>query len=317
MAVAILLAAGAASLSALAVVFQRVALESAPTANSLSPRLMTHALRKRGWLVGFALMLGTFGLQATALRYGQLNVVQPVLTTELIFLVAILVVGFRRRVGWREVLGIAAIIAGLGAFFGSASPAIGKGQPDKAAWVVVAVVTVVGAAALVAAGRVGPRWWRATALGSAAAILFADNAALTKTATTLLREGGVAGLFENADPYLIGLSGAVGLFVLQGALHAGPITASRTANVVINPLVSIVIGATAFGERLRAGVFSVTVDVLAIAVLCVGIAVLARSPLVAGVGGQVSDEYLGARVRAAPEPVPVAPDDQDPAAMPS
>lgn len=314
MAVAILLAAGAAFLSALAVVFQRVALESAPTASSLSPRLMTHALRKRGWLAGFALMLGTFGLQATALRFGQLDVVQPVLTTELIFLVAILVVGFRRSVGWREVLGIVAIVAGLAAFFGSAAPAAGKGQPGQAGWIAVAAVTIAGALALVAAGRVGPRWWRAAALGSAAAVLFADNAAFTKTATTLLREGGVAGLFENADPYLIGLSGAVGLFVLQAALHAGPITASRTANVVVNPLVSIVIGATAFGERLRAGPLPVTVDVLAIAVLCAGVAVLARSPLVAGVGGQASDEYLATRVAPVPVPVPmpVAPDDPDP-----
>ncbi|HWF81492.1 MAG TPA: DMT family transporter [Streptosporangiaceae bacterium] len=309
MAVAVLLASGAAFLSALAVVFQRVALESAPTSNSLSPRLLTHALRKRGWLVGFVLMLGTFGLQATALRFGQLNVVQPVLTTELIFLVAILVVGFRRSVGWREVAGIVAIVVGLAAFFGSASPAVGKGQPDRAAWIAVAAVTVASALALVMAGRVGPRWWRATALGSAAAILFADNAAFTKTATTLIRDGGLAGLFGNADPYLIGLSGAVGLFFLQGALHAGPITASRTANVVVNPLVSIVIGATAFGERLRAGTWSVTVDVLAIAVLCAGIAVLGRSPLVTGVGGEASGEYLGARAVAAAAPVPVASDE--------
>lgn len=45
--------------------------------------------------------------QATALRFGQLNVVQPVLITELIFLVAILVVGFR-----------SAMVAGDGAWFG-------------------------------------------------------------------------------------------------------------------------------------------------------------------------------------------------------
>lgn len=53
--------------------------------------------------------------------------VQPVLTTELIFLVAILVVGFHRTIGWREVLGIAAIVAGLAGFFTAASPAAGKG----------------------------------------------------------------------------------------------------------------------------------------------------------------------------------------------
>jgi hypothetical protein len=307
MPVAILLAAGAAFCSALAVVLQRVALESAPTENSLSPRLMIHALRNRSWLYGFVLMLCTFGLQATALRFGQLNVVQPVLTTELVFLVAILMVGFRRRIGMREVLGIAAIVAGLAAFFASASPAVGKGQPDNAAWAVVGTVTLVGALALVAAGRVGPRWWRATALGSAAAIMFADNAAFTKTATTLLRHGGVPALFANWDPYLIALSGAVGLFVLQGALHAGPITASRTANVVVNPLVSIVIGATAFGERLRSGAFSITADVLAIAILCLGIAVLARSPLVTGTGGgSAGDEYLATSAPPAAVPAEIA-----------
>ncbi len=314
MAVAILLAAGAAFLSAMAVVLQRVALESAPTSNSLSPRLMIHALSKRGWLVGFVLMLGTFGLQASALRFGQLNVVQPVLTTELIFLVAILVVGFHRAVGRREVLGIVAIVAGLAGFFASASPAIGKGQPDNAAWIAVSAATIAAAVTLVLTGRTGPRWWRATALGSAAAILFADNAALTKTATTLLRHGGLAHLFTSADPYFIALSGAAGLFILQGALHSGPITASRTANVVVNPLLSIVIGATAFGERLRSGVPSVTIDVLAIAVLCAGIATLARSPLVTGIGAGAGDEYLTVRASAMPVPVttpvlPAAPDD--------
>jgi drug/metabolite transporter (DMT)-like permease len=312
-AVAIAFAAGAAFLSALAVVFQRVALESAPTASNLSPRLIIHALRKRGWLIGFALMLGTFGMQATALRFGQLDVVQPVLTAELIFLVLILVFAFRRRVGWREVIGIAAIVGGLAAFFASAAPAVGQGRPDGTAWLVVGAATVAGAVALVVAGRFGPRWWRAAALSSAAAIMFADNAAFIKAATAVLRQDGLLRVFESYEPYLIALSGAIGLFLLQGSLHAGPITASRTANVVVNPLLSIVIGATAFHERLRSGLLPFTVDVLAIAVLCFGIAVLARSPLVTGEGGAETSEYLaGSQV---PGTVPVLP--EGPASLPS
>jgi drug/metabolite transporter (DMT)-like permease len=292
MAVAIALAACAAFCSALAVVFQRVALESAPTSNDLSPRLILHAVRNGGWLIGFVLMLCTFGFQATALHFGQLNVVQPVLTTELVFLVAILVVGFRRRVGWREVLGIAGIVIGLAGFFAAANPAVGKGQPDGTAWTVVGTVTLVGALVLAAAGRTGPRWWRASAFGAAAAVLFADNAALIKAATSALRHDSLLRLFATPDPYLIGLTGAAGLFLLQGALHAGPITASRTANVVVNPLVSIVIGTTAFGERLHGGASAVALDVVALAVLCGGIAVLGRSPLVTGEGGAAGDEFL-------------------------
>jgi drug/metabolite transporter (DMT)-like permease len=293
-AVAIVLAAGAALLSAMAVVLQRLALESAPAGSSLSPRLMTHALRKRGWLIGFGLMLAMFVLQASALRVGQLSIVQPMVTTELIFLVAILAVGFHHTVGWRELLGILAIVAGLVGFFISASPAIGKGQPDVRAWVAVSVVTIVCALGLVAASRSGPRWWRATALGAASAVLFADNAALTKTLTTLLRQGGWVHVFENWDPYLLALTGVSGLFLLQSALHAGPITASRTTNVIINPLVSIMIGVTAFSERLRAGAGFVALDVLALTVMCTGVVVLIRSPLVAGTGGMAAPEHLGA-----------------------
>ncbi len=304
MVVAVILAAGAAFLSAMAIVFQRVALESAPTSNSLSPRVMTHALRKRGWLFGFALMLGNFGFQASALRFGQLDVVQPVLTTELIFLVAILVIGFNRQIGRREVIGVVGIVAGLAGFFAAAAPAAGKGRPDNLAWTLVSALTVVGALALVGAGRTGPRWWRAAALGAASAVLFAYNAAVTKDLTTVLRTGGWLHLFLTVDPYLLGLTGAAGLFVLQGALHAGPITASRTANVVVNPLVSIVIGVTAFSEHLRSGPLFAALQVLALAVMCAGIAVLGRSPLITGSADPTGDEYL-ATPAAATAPVPI------------
>ena len=85
-----------------------------------------------------------------------------------------------------------------------------------------------------------------------------------------------------------------GLFLLQSALHAGPITASRTTNVIVNPMVSILIGVTAFHERLRSGTGFVALDVLAIVVLCTGVVILVRSPLVAGMDGVPGDEYLGA-----------------------
>ena len=293
MAVAIVLAAGAAFLSALAVVLQRVALESAPVGSSFSPRLMTHALRKRGWLIGFGLMLCMFVLQASALRFGQLSVVQPVLTGELIFLVIILVTAFHRNVGWRELVGIAAIVAGLAGFFAAASPAPGTGQPTGRAWLAVSLASAACVLALVAASRTGPRWWRAAALGAASAVLFACNAALTKTLTALLHNGGWVHVFGNWDPYALGLTGACGLFLLQSALHAGPIAASRTTSVIVNPLASIVIGVTAFGERLRPGPGFVTLDVLALTVMCAGVVVLIRSPLVGGLSGTRSDEYLG------------------------
>jgi hypothetical protein len=90
------------------------------------------------------------------------------------------------------------------------------------------------------------------------------------------------------------LFSADGLFLLQSALHAGPIAASRTTSVIVNPLASIVIGVTAFGERLRPGAVFAALDVLALTVMCAGVVVLIRSPFVGGLSGTRSEEYLGA-----------------------
>lgn len=296
-------AVAAAFVSATAGVTQRLGLESAPAEAAMRLGLLTHALRRGIWLLGFALLLVQFVLQATALRFGQLSVVQPLLTMDLLFVIVILAIFFHRRLGWREWSGALAIVAGLGGFLALAAPAVGRGIPGTGAWGAVTAVTVVAAVLLVVATRWGPRWWRAAAFGSAAAALFAYNAALTKATTTLITRGW-GHVFFHWEPYAIGVTGLAGFFLLQNALHAGPIAASRASMVVVNPLASIVIGVTVFAEHLRTGHGYVVAEVAALAVLCTGAFILAQSPLVSGatVEGE-HDERLGAAA-AAPAAAP-------------
>jgi drug/metabolite transporter (DMT)-like permease len=275
------LAAGAALCSAVAGVLQRMGLESAPAGDAMRLRLLTNALKHGVWLLGFALLLMTFALQATALRFGDLTVVQPILTIELLFLIAILGLVFHRHLGWREVLGAAAIVAGLAGFISSAAPVLGHGIPGSRAWGFVTFAVLVGAGLLVVAARRGPRWWRAAAFGAAAGTLFAYNASLTKATTTLIT-GGWGHVFDHWEPYAIGVTGALGFFLLQNALHAGPIAASRSMMLMTNPVVSIVIGAFVFRERLRSGPGFVAAEVLSLVVMGAGAYVLCQSPLVAG-----------------------------------
>ena len=271
----------AALVSAVAGISQRLGLESAPADSAMRLRLLTHALRRGVWLLGFALLLAQFVLQATALRFGQLSVVQPVLTLDLLFVVVILAVFFHRNLGWREWAGALAVVVGLGGFLVLAAPAVGRGIPSSGAWGEVTGSVVVAVAGLVLATRWGPRWWRATAFGAASAVLFAYNASLTKATTTLITRGW-GHVFTHWEPYAIGATGLVGFFLLQNALHAGPIAASRAAMVTVNPLVSIAIGATIFREHLRTGHGFVVPEAVALVVLCAGGLALARSPLVAG-----------------------------------
>jgi drug/metabolite transporter (DMT)-like permease len=296
-----LLAVAAALASAVGGVLQRIGVESAPAEDAMHLRLLTNALRRGVWLAGFAFLLLTFALQATALRFGDLTVVQPILTTELLFLIGILAVVFHHPLGWRDWVGVAAIVTGLGAFLALSAPAVGHGIPATRAWGTVSVVVLIALVGLVLAARSGPRWWRAAAFGAAAAMLFAYTSSFTKATTTLIT-GGWGHVFTHWEPYALGLTGLLGFFMLQNALHAGPIAASRSVMVIVNPLVSIAIGVLVFDEHLRTGAGFVAGEVLALAVMCAGAVTLSQSPLVTGDSADGGPGEMLGRKAAAPAP---------------
>ena len=64
---AYLLAALAAFVNALVSVLQRLGVENAPSSTTLKLSLMTHAIKRGVWLLGFALSLVQFAILATAL----------------------------------------------------------------------------------------------------------------------------------------------------------------------------------------------------------------------------------------------------------
>ena len=132
--------------------------------------LMTHALRRGIWLAGFGLMTVSFVLQAIALHFGRLTEVQPILTTELLFLVLILGTWFRFTVGWREWLGAGAAAAGLAGFLLFAAPNGGDLVPGPAEWAEVGGSCLAVIVITVALAFRGPRWWRAAMFGAAAAV---------------------------------------------------------------------------------------------------------------------------------------------------
>ena len=81
---AILLAIAASVCTATASVCQRKGAKDNETAG-FDARLMVRLARQPAWLLGIAAMIGGFIFQITALRYGDLALVQPILAAELLF----------------------------------------------------------------------------------------------------------------------------------------------------------------------------------------------------------------------------------------
>jgi hypothetical protein len=98
-------------------------------------------------------------------------------------------------------------------------------------------------------------------------------------------------------------TGVIGLFLIQSAFHAGPITASQAAITIVDPIVSVVIGIYLFHDRLDTAGWRLPVEVVAIVVVAAGIMVLCTSPLVAGAKDDTGKgDKLVRQARATPEP---------------
>src|SRR2546430_11156002 len=71
-------------------------------------------------------MIGGFAFQLTALRFGELALVQPILAAELLFVFGYLAVAGSRRPKLRDWLAVAGMSAGIGVFLPLAPPSRGR-----------------------------------------------------------------------------------------------------------------------------------------------------------------------------------------------
>ncbi len=278
------LALTSALANALTSILQRMGVENAPEDATLKLSLLTHALRRGVWLLGFAFMVASFLLQSVALHLGDLSQVQPILTTELLFLVFLLATWFRFRIGAREWVGCLAAAGGLAGFLVFAQPGGGDLVPSGRDWLVAGACCGAGVVLTVGLAMHGPRWWRAAMFGAAGAIGFAFTAALIKTVGDYVATDWTQ-MFVHWQTYGVALCGVASLFLAQNAFHAGPIAASQTALVLVDPLASLAIGIGLFGDNLRtAGPYG-PLEAISLLVMFVGAASLAHSPLVSGMKG--------------------------------
>jgi drug/metabolite transporter (DMT)-like permease len=285
---AYILAVGAALANALTTILQRMGLESAPPETNLSWSLMAYAFKRKVWLAGFAFMVGAFLFQFTALHFGRLSTVQPILTLELPFLVAILGIWFRQQLGWREWSGALLATGGLAGFLALADAGGGSQTPSLYDWGLVSVAVIGGGTIAVMLTRVGSPAWKAAMFGVAAAIAFAFTAALMKETNHEIGQGW-GGVFTHWPPYALALSGLAGLFLTQNAFRAGPVTASQSTLVIVDPLASIIIGVGLFGDHVQTSGARGVGEALALMVLFLGVYSLTRSPLIIGVKTEDGD----------------------------
>ena len=273
--IAILLALGAALVSALGSVIRQRSAHEIVDKPVGAWELFRLSLRDTRWWLGGAAAVGNYALQAAALSLGSVMLVTALQVTVLLFALPInaRITGLRvpaREWFWAAVLaGAVAIIVAVG------NPAADQQRAPLSTWV---VVTLVMGPALVLC-VLGARIWS----GAVAAVLLALVAGSSLALFAVLTkgvveagEGGVGALLRAPELYAWLAVALAGMVFQQASFRAGSLTASLPTMTLAKPVIGWILGITVLSEELRVDGVEIVVLVAAVIVMIVSTVALAR-----------------------------------------
>jgi hypothetical protein len=296
---AILLALAASLCTATASVCQRKGAMTAAATRGFDAWLVFRLARRPVWLLGVGSMIAGFLLQLTALRFGALALVQPLLAVELLLVFGYLAIAGpiggsgRVRVKRRDWVSAGAMSAGIGLFLFLASPSGGRTHASGPAWLLAGLVTLgavfVALVVVHAAGKRpgSSRSRRAAVLGAATGISWGLVAAVIKELSSQLGSG-IGAIFSTWPVYALIAVGAATMLLASHALAAGPLAASQPGFTVLDPLAASLLGVFLFGEHMRTGAADLAGEVAALAIVIAGATALSHSCLIRETGADLS-----------------------------
>ncbi|HUD78829.1 MAG TPA: DMT family transporter [Streptosporangiaceae bacterium] len=283
---AIPLALLASICTATASVCQRLGARDSQT-SGVDVWLVFRLARRPVWLAGIASMILGFVFQVTALHYGALALVQPILALELLFVFGYMAFLGSRTVRRRDWLAAAAMSAGLGLFLFAASPSGGRQHAPPSLWLLAGLITLaVVLGGLAVAFGLRRRMQRsdsqrAAILGALTGVAWGFVAAVIKEFSYHLNNG-LTGIFTNWSVYVLIGAGAASLLLASHALAAGPLAASQPGFTILDPLAASLLGLFLFGEHFQAGTVDLFFEAVALALILAGVSALSHSHLIVG-----------------------------------
>lgn len=222
-------------------------------------------LTKPVWLIGLAVMVLGWGLQAAALDGGRVVIVQTVLTMTLVF---VLPLGWwltNQRVSKREVVAALIVVAGLVLFAEVGDPATGKDDAPSWQWLLGTVATVALCAVILRVWSDRGPAARAAANGAVSGATAALLAVMAKPVLAELHQG-IPEVLSDPKTYLVGILAVLGVVFQQVGLGTGCLAPTVAAGSVVNPILSVILGAIILDETLARPAWHAVVGLAGLAV---------------------------------------------------
>ena len=274
----------AALLLGIGFVLQQYSAGQEPESRFLSPRILTDLLHKPRWLLGTGCMVAGYLLTAWSIGHLELALVEPLLTTYLVWALVLAVPMSRQAVKLTEVAGALILVGGvtLLSVSRSAQP-VGMSFGSFSHWYAAAIIAGIAFAAVRAGQhRRGPV--RATLTGLGAGLVFGIQDALTRQTLQILQgdSHSFTVLFGSWPAYALVGAGILGFWLMQNAFSAAPLHASLPAIAAAEPVAGITLGILVFGDRLQISPGTLALQAAGIAALIIGVVAVARSAAFSG-----------------------------------
>ncbi|HWD52421.1 MAG TPA: DMT family transporter [Acidimicrobiales bacterium] len=274
--IAIFFAALGSLCNASSAVVQRLANVSAPAEVATGWRKALYLIRQPMWLVGFLFLGGTFIFTATALYFGEIAVVQPVLVIELIFMLGLRRFWLHDQIAMRTWGAAAITCIGLAGFLIAAHPQEGIGLPSARGWIQSIAVRLAIVAVLLVLSRGGSPSRKAAMLGSSGAIVWSIDAGFMKAATAILSKDGWIHLLYHWPLYALVVTGVIGTILVQASLSVGPLMVSQAALLIVDPFSSILLGVELFDEHINTSPSAISGAILSLLLMAAGVVLMSR-----------------------------------------
>ena len=274
----------AAMLAGTGFVLQQHAAEQAPQSYFLRLRLITTLLHRPRWLAGVAVMAAGQLLSAWAIGHVALSLAEPLLTSSLVFALALAVPLSGQRLRAAEIVGAVLLSAGVAVL----SLARSAGPPTEsfgsfAAWPAAAGIAAVAGGFLVAGlRRTGQQ--RATLTGTAAGLIFGISDALTRQTVETLDNHPVLVLLTGWPVYALAVASLAGFWLMESAFNAAPLHASLPAITAAEPVAGILLGVVVFGDVVHVSPGMLALQAAGLAALVLGVILVARAPVLSRLG---------------------------------
>ncbi|MCX8554560.1 DMT family transporter [Mycobacterium sp. SMC-16] len=240
-------------------------------------RLLQGLPANRTWQWGVLANFGAFALQAAALAVGTVATVQPLIATQLLFVLVLASFQQHRWPAVRDGLSAAAVCGGIALLLSTEGRMGLAGHPDRPRIILTVVAVVAVIAVLVAAGRRAPSWLASMLLGTGAGLFQAMSAGFMKLALRDYAHRGLADMLADWPVYAVPVSVLGGVVLGQLAFATGTLPPAVAAMSVTNPVASLAFALFAFEVLPREPAVLAGIAVSGV-VIAVGLVGLAASP---------------------------------------